>query len=193
MSKLLELHQINFGKFQDFLLKGDLSVIGEGTEEELNAHAIELHRQYSEAIGSDEDVARTMLTAQIKAISFKLDFVQRIIDLIKIRYDERLAEILIDEGFDIEFSKETLIENLEEVISQCQQDVFQKKDLEQQLEKMDEGGSPVTYKYFADVLVAISIMVKANITGDNINTLMYCRYHKQLYTKLDKPESAEDD
>jgi len=191
MATLLPLHKISIGEFYSLLEEGDLTVVGEGTAEELIAHANELTRQFNELLGSDENLAQTMLTAQIAALDFKLDFVQKIIDLLRVKYDERLIEILIDEDFDIKFSPEKLLENLEQVISECQQYVFQKKDLEQQLEKLSEGGRPANREYLADTLVAISMMVKANI-DDKINVLLYCRYHKQLYTKLDKPETEDD-
>lgn len=184
---LLTLRQIPFSKFQEFLIDGDLSVIGEGTEDELIAHAAKLQLDFQDAIATDDTNAIAVTTAQIEYYKIKLEITQMAIDMLKLRYDERLVDILIEEGFIGNFSEETIIEDLERVVAQSQQYVNLKNDLEKQFELMNEGSKPATYEYYTNVLIAISNMVKYSVS-EEISTLKFCGYFRQLIATIEKKE-----
>ena len=184
---LLSLRQIPFNRFQEFLIDGDLTAIGEGTEEELVEHAQRLQLEFQDAISTDDTNAVAVTTAQIEFYKIKLEITQLLIDVLKIKYDERLVELLIEEGFSGCFSEETILEDLERVVAQSQQYVNLKTDLEKQLELMNEGSKPATYEYYTSVLIAISNMVKYSVS-DDISTLKFCGYFKQLITSIEKKE-----
>lgn len=184
---LLSLRQIPFNRFQEFLIDGDLSAIGEGTNEELVAHAVFLQNEFQDAISTDDTNAIAVTSAQIEYYKIKLEITQMAIDMLKLRYDERLVDILIEEGFIGNYSEETIIEDLERVVAQSQQYVNLKNDLEKQFELMNEGSKPATYEYYTNVLIAISNMVKYSVSED-ISTLKFCGYFRQLIATIEKKE-----
>lgn len=184
---LLSLRQIPFNRFQEFLIDGDLTAIGEGTPEDLLEHAAFLQNEFQDAISTDDTNAIAVTVAQIECYKIKLEITQLAIDMLKLKYDERLIDILIEEGFVGNYSEETILEDLERVVAQSQQFVNLKNDLEKQMELMNEGSKPATYEYYTSVLIAISNMVKYSVS-DDISTLKFCGYFKQLIASIEKKE-----
>lgn len=175
---LLELRDIPFCDFQRFLVDGELSVLGTGSEDALLEHSEKLLQQYQDLIGAGEDNERIFLANIVQSYQAQLLIVQACIDLLAIGHHQDIVEILKNEGFDYDFSPESYKKDLEKVLSEAKSIVARRDQAQIELEGYGEGKS-ADYEYFSDILAAISKIMGFSV-DDRISTLQFCAYHKRL-------------
>lgn len=195
--RLYKLREIKFNDFLEYLLDGDLSKIGDGYDlenpsSELIEHGISLRQEFEDMISSSENEAAISLNSEIMAYNITLETTQMIIDVLKLKYDYRLCEILIEDGFNFEFSEESYLNDLEKVVMQCKSIVIMRDDLLSKYEELNGESKPATYEYYDNILNAISQMVKYNVDG-TLSTTRIAKYYAQLLKYIEKKETLTED
>lgn len=131
-------------KLKDFItccVDNDLSVLGEGSEDERKEAFTDLLSQYYEAKGDTEIKEYLQVVSQIKAIELHRELINTIAMVMRERYSQAGAEALrnLYKQFGYQFTEESLEEDLEKVRrGEISNDVTYKRLLKD-LEKLDKA------------------------------------------------------
>lgn len=181
---LYTLKDIPFGKFQQYLIDADLSVLGDAPEEVLIKHGESLYLDFCDATATTETKSIILLDAGIQHYTLKIMRLDLIMEALSLGYNAEIAELLKDES-DYPLTEETYREDIEKITTESIQYRILKSQYEKDRAQIGGGETKATYEYYADVLNAISDMVKYNV-DENISTLRYCKYYVQLIKNIEQ-------
>lgn len=173
------------------LIEADYSPLGEGTPEQLQAHWEVVYNAFCDSIANSQMKSYLMMQGNILFYTTKIGRIQNLIDACRMFYCPELLDVLRSEGYNLPFTEESYLADLDKVVLMAKQFVIKRDQLEMKLNE-SEGTKPKTqldYQFFADVLNAIMEVKKVNV-DENITTLRFCRLYNDLIAHVEKKNNA---
>lgn len=170
---------------EDFLtcMEGDLSVLGEAPADLLQVAWQRIQEQFAELINDPTFVSMVRLQQDITVLRAKITIVEQCLDLLHHFFDEEIAGILSEYGFDVEYKEDVTAyrKQLSRVRSRLKSDYV---ELQVQLKEWDDLGAPSgenkpVRMVFEENLLSLSKQRKYHITSRSVTTYQYALLIRQ--------------
>lgn len=130
-----------------------------------------IFEEYTDLMKSNQTNITFQLVRDVHFMWNKINMIEKTVDSLKLRYNEKLFDILRDMGYCFAFTRESYIGDLKKVITRTKGIVHQLALANQELAGLDKGDDTVKESDYFDMCYAIS---KGLISLNKITVSEFC-------------------
>lgn len=180
-------------KFIDAYCNNNLNALvkfGEPTQEELLIAWEEIQTKYIEIIGGSDFTERVSLVKEIQELSFKVEKIEFILEVLSIAPTEGIYSQLFEMGYtlpQLPYNEPNIDRICKMVTANMKRDVAQVQILGKRLQDEQKGGeTKVTVESFYNILVEIADTFKVVLKETETNVMTFAMYIKKYKDKAEQ-------
>lgn len=180
-------------KFIDVYCNNNLKALiksGEPTNEELLLAWEDIQTKYIEIIGGSDFTERVSLVKEIQELSFKVEKIEFILEVLSIAPTDGIYSQLFDLGYtlpQLPYNEANIGRICKMVTSNMKRDVAQVQILSKRLHDEQKGGeTKVTEESFYNILVEIADTFKVVLKESETNVMTFAMYIKKYKDKAEQ-------